>query len=203
METRTLALGKDAGMKWRRSDNNRFTDLMRPHFDALYKAARRLTLCPADAEDLVQDVCLKAHLRIDELEQIEYQRAWLLKILYHRFIDIQRTRERSPVDMAETGADSHDPEHMTPDGLRPDDLVEREMRLDRIAWAMGILNSEASSLLALHDIEGFSLQELRDLTGLPVGTIKSRLHRTRSKLGRLLSNEELLKPVLTIVGSKK
>lgn len=196
-------MGKVAGMSFRRTDNSRFTELVRPHFDALFAAARRLTVSAADAEDLVQDVCLKAHLRIDELETIEFRRAWLLKILYHRFIDIQRTRNRSPVDMADTGADSHDPEHMTPDGSRPEDLVEREMRVDKIIRAMGILNSEASSLLALHDIEGFSLQELKTLTGLPEGTIKSRLHRTRSRLGRLLSNEAIQKPVLTVVGSKK
>lgn len=195
-------MGNVAGMT-SRADNSRFSDLVRPHFDALFAAARRLTVCAADAEDLVQDVCLKAHLHIEELETIEFRRAWLLKMLYHRFIDIQRTRERSPVDMADTGADSHDPENIIPDESRPDDLVEREMRVDKIIRAMSILNSEASSLLALHDIEGFSLRELRKLTGLPEGTIKSRLHRTRSRLGRLLSNEAIQKPVLTVVGSKQ
>lgn len=190
-------------MSFRRAEDSRFAELLRPHFDALFAAARRLTVSAADAEDLVQDVCLKAHLHIDELETIEFRRAWLLKILYHRFIDIQRARDRSPVDMADTGADSHEPEHMAPDAVRPEDLVEREMRVDKIVRAMSILNSEASSLLALHDIEGFSLQELKDLTGLPVGTLKSRLHRTRARLGRLLSNELMQRPVLTVVGSKK
>jgi RNA polymerase sigma factor (sigma-70 family) len=160
-------------MSFRRTDSSRFAELVRPHFDALFAAARRLTVSAADAEDLVQDVCLKAHLHIDELETIEFRRAWLLKILYHRFIDIQRTRDRSPVDMADTGADSHDPELISPDGARPEDLVEREMRVDKI------------------------------VTGLPEGTLKSRLHRTRARLGRLLSNEAMQKPVLTVVGSKK
>ena len=196
-------MGDVAGMSWRRTDNSRFAELVRPHFDALFAAARRLTASNADAEDLVQDVCLKAHLRIDELETIEFPRAWLLKMLYHRFIDIQRSRGRSPVDMAETGTDSNDPDRLSPEGTRPDELVEREMRVDRIVRAMGILNSEATSLLALHDIEGFSLAEIRELTGLPEGTIKSRLHRTREKLGRLLSNEAIAKPVLTVVGGKK
>ena len=190
-------------MKWLGSDKNRFAELIRPHFDALYIAAQRMTRSVADAEDLVQDVCLKAHMHIDELEKVEYQRAWLLKILYHRFIDIQRTRERSPVDMAETGADSNDPDFMGRDGSRPDDLVEREKRLETIFRAMEILGHEASSLLALHDIEGFSLEELRQVTGLPEGTLKSRLHRTRSRLGRLLSNQDIHKPVLTVVGGKK
>ena len=83
-------------MSRRTSRRSRFAALVQPHFDALYGAARRLALSPSDAEDLVQDVCLKAHTHIDELEKIEFQRAWLLKTLYHRFIDIQRSRERSP-----------------------------------------------------------------------------------------------------------
>ena len=149
-------MGDVAGMSTRRPDNNRFAEIVRPHFDSLFAAARRLTASAADAEDLVQDVCLKAHLHIDELEQIEFQRAWLLKILYHRFIDIQRSRDRSPVDMAETGTDSNDPDRLSPAGSRPDELVEREMRVDRIVRAMGILNNEATSLLALHDIEARS-----------------------------------------------
>ena len=190
-------------MNWPGSDKNRFTELMRPHFDALYMAAQRMTPSAADAEDLVQDVCLKAHMHIDELETVEYQRAWLLKVLYHRFIDIQRTRERSPVDMAETGSESNDPDRIGRDESGPDNLVERERRLETIFRAMEILGHEASSLLALHDIEGFSLQELRQVTGLPEGTLKSRLHRTRSRLGRLLSNQDFHKPVLTVIGGKK
>ena len=196
-------MGDVARMSKRRSDNTRFAEIVRPHFDALFAAARRLTASAADAEDLVQDVCLKAHLRIDELEKIEFRRAWLLKILYHRFIDVQRARDRSPVDMSDTGTDSNDPDRLSPSGTRPDELVEQEIHVERIVRAMRILNNEATSLLALHDIEGFSLAEISELTGLPIGTIKSRLHRTRQKLGRLLSSGAIAKPVLTVVGGKK
>jgi DNA-directed RNA polymerase specialized sigma24 family protein len=68
---------------------------------------------------------------------------------------------------------------------------------------MGILNKDDCSLLALHDIEGYSLDELQQLTGLKTGTIKSRLYRTRSKLGRLLSSEALQQPILKVVGGKE
>ena len=187
----------------RQTSEQRFRALIEPHFGALFAAAQRLTRDAADAEDLVQDVCLKAFQDLDALEGIEYRRAWLLKTLYYRFIDIQRSRDRSPVDRAETGTDSVDPERLTGGAMQPDDILEREMRIDVLVRAMEIIGKEASSLLALHDIEGFSLVELEALTGLPVGTIKSRLYRTRSKLGRLLSNENMHKPVLTLVGGKK
>ena len=84
-------------MSRRTSGRSRFAALVQPHFDALYGAARRLALSPSDAEDLVQDVCLKAFESIDELENIEFRRAWLLKVLYHKFVDRQRKRARRSI----------------------------------------------------------------------------------------------------------
>ena len=190
-------------MSRRTSQRSRFAALVQPHFDALYGAARRLALSPSDAEDLVQDVCLKAFESIDELENIEFRRAWLLKVLYHKFVDRRRAQARSPVDQADTGADSLNPEGMAWNELRPEELVDKDARVALIIRAMGILGEEECSLLALRDIEEYSLEELHKLTGLPTGTIKARLHRTRSKLGRLLSNKDLQKPILKIVDNKR
>jgi len=141
--------------------------------------------------------------RIDELERIEFCRAWLLKVLYHKFVDRQRAKARSPVDQADTGADSFSPEGLPRSEPRPDEQIDRDARATLIIRAMAILNDEDISLLALRDIEEYSVEELQQLTGMPAGTIKSRLHRTRSKLGRLLSNKELRQPALEIVGGKK
>jgi len=189
-------------MSRRRSDKDRYTALMRPHFDALYAAALRLVASRADAEDLVQDVSVKAFLHIDELAAMDYPRAWLLKILYHQFVDGRRAQRRTPVDMADTGEESQEPERTMDGGARPDDVLYREQRLAQVSRALGILDRESGSLLALHDIEGYSVEELQQMTGMPAGTIKSKLHRTRSKLGRLLSNEAIARPRLTVVGSK-
>lgn len=184
------------------SQRNRFETLIRPHFDALYAAACRLTLSTIDAEDLVQDVCLKAYLRLDELEQIEYQRAWLLKVLYHLFIDRQRSNQRSPVDMADTGIDSEEPDIVADFAWQPEEIVDLEKRVERVLNAMRRLDKEQCALVALHDVEGLTIDELQDLTGMPAGTIKSQLHRTRKKLGRLLSNDAAFRPHLKIMGGK-
>lgn len=185
------------------SPSTRFDRVVRPHFDALYAAARRMTLSPDDAEDLVQEVCIKAFEKLDELEKIEFPRAWLLKVMYYRFIDSTRTAGRSAVDAAWTGADSVEPDHMESSEDRPDDVVEREQRIEQILRAMRCLNAEQCALVAMHDVEGLSIDELCQLTGQPAGTIKSQLHRTRRKLGRLLSNEAVTRPQLKIVGGKK
>jgi RNA polymerase sigma-70 factor (ECF subfamily) len=175
---------------------------MCPHFDALYAAARRMSMSSTDAEDLVQEVCVKTFLRLDEFEQIKYQYAWLLKVLYHQFIDMQRNRERSAMGKADTGTESMDPDNFSEASEQPDDLVDRENRVGQILKAMAILGKDNCSLVALHDVEGLTLQELHEMTGKPIGTIKAQLHRTRAKLGRLLSNDAISKPHLKVVGGK-
>ena len=189
-------------IKRRESDSNRFDILLRPHFDSLYAAARRMTLSSADAEDLVQDVSVKAFLRLDEFEQIEYPYAWLLKVLYHQFIDMQRARERSAMSKADTGIESVDPDSVSEYSQQPDEMLDQEMHVERILQAMAILGNDCCSLVALHYVEGLTLQELHEMTGKPIGTVKAQLHRTRAKLGRLLLNDALTKPHLKVVGGK-
>lgn len=185
------------------SHRDRFETLVRPHFDALYAAAHRMTLSPHDAEDLVQDVCLKAFARLDELEHIEFRRAWLLKVLYHEFMDNQRRKRCSPVDIAPTGAESDEPDLIAEGTAQPFELVHRKQRIERVLQAMRCLNADQCALVAMRDVEGLSINELCTLTGMPAGTIKAQLHRTRMKLGRLLSNDAIARPHFKVIGGKQ
>ena len=167
----------------------KFESLLKPHFDSLYASARRLTPTTADAEDLVQDVVLKAFQKLDEFERIEYPRAWLLKMTYHTFVDQQRKAQRSPVLTAPTGQDSSDPDELRATSFIPDDAAERELQATRIMMAMRRIDDETAALVVLRDVEGLSISELEALTRLPSGTIKAKLHRGRTRLGRLLAAE--------------
>lgn len=182
--------------------SERFEALMAPHFDALYKAARRMTLSPDDAEDLLQEVCITVLNRLEQVERVEYPRAWLIRVMYNRFIDDTRRMSRSPFDYASTGEASDEPDEIAAETARPEELVGRDQEIERILRAMRCLNPEQCSLVAMHDVEGISIDELSGLTGMPAGTIKSQLHRIRKKLGRLLSNKEIGRPQLKIVGGK-
>lgn len=182
------------------SGRDRFEALVRPHFGALFAAARRMTVSPHDAEDLLQEVCITAYERLDELEDIEYPRAWLLKVMYNRFIDGRRRSDRSPVDNAPTGAESQEPDLSAAPGAGPEELVDRDQRVHRVLRAMRCLNADHCALIAMHDVEGVSIEELCRLTGLPAGTIKAQLHRTRMKLGRLLSGDRMARPQLKVIG---
>jgi RNA polymerase sigma-70 factor (ECF subfamily) len=184
----------------RDSLKTRFEAVLRPHFDTLYAAARRMTLSPVDAEDLVQDVALKAFEKLDELEKIEFQRAWLLRVMYNKFIDEQRSAKRSPIDQAATGLESEEPDDYERSDWLPEEMLDREIRVTRILMAMKRLDSESAALVALRDIEGLTIAELEEMTGSPSGTIKSKLHRSRARLGRLLSSDATLTPDLKAVG---
>jgi RNA polymerase sigma-70 factor (ECF subfamily) len=175
---------------------------MQPHFDALYGAARRMAMSPADAEDLLQEVCITAFARLEELETIRYPRAWLLKVMYNRFIDDRRKDRRSPLANAcsDDEADTGRREICAPDAAAPDRQLETDQRAEAILEAMRLLDAEHCALVAMHDIEGFDIAELSRITGAPEGTIKARLHRTRQKLGRLLARQQKAPPNLKVVG---
>jgi RNA polymerase sigma-70 factor (ECF subfamily) len=193
------AVSKIINIRGRESDHERFERLIQPHFDALYRAASRLAMRPEDAEDLVQEVCVKAFVRLSDLETIEHRQAWLLRVLYNVFIDGIRRDKRSPhaetqtVDEVDLPGDPN---------LQPEVAAERMISLDMLWSAMNILNKEHCALLALHDIDGYTTSELASLSGLTESSIKSRIHRTRIKLGRLLKREVSGRPHLSLVGTQ-
>lgn len=180
-------MSKIPGLSSRETDHARFERLLSPHFNALYSAAFRLAGDSADAEDLVQEVCMKAFTKLSDLEAMEYRQAWLLRVLYNVFIDGVRRNARSP----HSDALSEDSVVLKSDPrIEPENEADRLFDRDRLQRAMQVLNHEHCTLLALHDIDGYSVRELASLTGLTESNIKSRLHRTRARLGRLLKRDE-------------
>lgn len=186
------------------SRNHRFQKLMEPHFEALYRAARRLSATEADAEDLLQDVFVKALDHLDELAGMQYPKAWLLRVTYNRFVDQERQRQRSPqafVDRAdEKSVDGGTAAIAAGSEWEPDQVLDGHIHLMRIRKAMSLLDHKQCALVAMHDIEGMTIDELSEITGMPTGTVKSQLHRTRARLGRLLANDPAMRPRLAAVG---
>ena len=165
------------------SEAGRFAKLVRQHYASLYRAAYRLTRSAADAEDLVQEVCTRAYPRFGEIEGLEQPRGWLFRVLYRLYIDSRRRYERTNVRAIADGED------FVSDEPGPAEEADRALDRFRLEVAWQHLNSEQRLLLALHDVEGYTLAEVQSLTGLKEGTIKSRLHRARVRLGRLLRRE--------------
>lgn len=177
----------------------RFEELMRAHYTTLYRAAYRLTRSVDDAEDLVQEVCVRAFPRLEEIERLDQPRAWLLRVLRRIFIDQTRRYERRHVDSLETVEQGA----MAADAPGPYEETESAQRSERLARAWQRLDKDNRSLLALHDVEGYSLAEMMVITGLKEGTLKSRLHRARVKLGRLLGGDKEQAASLSEAGVKR
>lgn len=168
-----------------------FEDLIRPQVEYLYRLAWRFTGSVADAEDLLQDVLLKLFPRTQEMLAIQKLRPWLAKVMHNQYVDTVRQRARSPVLELVAGGDAdEDPLDRMPatrDG--PEERAERSGQRDRILAAVRQLNPEQRAIIAMHDVEGYSLEELEKMLETPIGTLKSRLHRGRQRLRALLPME--------------
>jgi RNA polymerase sigma factor (sigma-70 family) len=168
-----------------------FEDLLRPQVEYLYRLAWRFTGSVADAEDLVQDVLLKLYPRTQEMLAIQRLRPWLARVLYHQYVDSVRQHARSPILELVGGTDSdEDPLDKVPATTEgPEEHAERIGSRERILAALRQLNAEQRAVIAMHDVEGYSLEELEDMLETPLGTLKSRLHRARQRLRTLLAME--------------
>ena len=166
-----------------------FDTLLRPHLERLYRLAFRLAGRKAEAEDLFQDVLLKAFARLDDLLEVREPGAWLCRVMYNHFIDNRRRFARARlvrVEEAQLPGQSVESLPGDLDPLRDAERLDNIMQLDR---ALAMLSDEHRLVVLLHDVEGYKLEEIHQITGDPVGTIKSRLHRARSRLREFLATE--------------
>ena len=118
------------------SEADRFAALVREHYYALHRAAYRLTRSTVDAEDLVQEVCVRAYPRLGVIEQLEQPRGWLLRVLYRLFVDLRRRYERTHVRAIDEEED-----FVSGD---PGPLEEADRALDR--WRIEDLRRELDAI---------------------------------------------------------
>lgn len=155
-----------------------------PTIRSLYNFAYRLTLDEDDARDLVQDTYLRALRFIDSFKKGTNAKAWLFRILKNGFINEYRKKRREPVKVdyqeVEEFYNSEDSgKTITPD-LRVDML--RNLVGDEISGALNALDVEFKTVIILCDLEGFKYEEIAGILDIPVGTVRSRLHRARQLL---------------------
>ncbi len=172
------------------SDQNRsatFERLLRPHLDRLYRFAYRLTGSKAEAEDLFQDVLVKLYTKLDDLVEVEQPGPWVSRVLYNHFIDDRRRFARQRLVSVDEGQLPPGGVDSMPGPDSPEHDAERFDEITRLANALSELSENHRIVVLLHDSEGYKLKEIQDITGDPVGTLKSRLHRARARLRELLS----------------
>ncbi len=181
----------EMAMLQRRKQRRDFENTALPHLGSLYGAAFRLTRNPRDAEDLVQDVVLRAYRFWDSFEPESNCKAWLFKILTNTFINqYQKTRRhREVLSAALTEQETTDGVLVHEGALAQRDpegiLLDRSVSED-VARALEDLPADFRLAVVLCDVEGFSYKEIADIMDCPVGTVMSRLHRGRRLLRQSL-----------------
>jgi RNA polymerase sigma-70 factor, ECF subfamily len=160
-----------------------------PYLDKLYPAALRLTGNRADAEDLVQETFTKAYAAFGQF-QLGNMGGWLHRILTNTFISGYRKRQHEPQFVAVSQVWDGE---LTPPGYQPSaglaaaetEILER--RPDpHLVRTLRALSQDLRTVVYLADIEGYAYREIAQVTGTPMGTVRSRLHRARRELRDLL-----------------
>ena len=155
--------------------------------DSLYRAARRLTRVPADAEDLVQETYLKAFRAAGQFEPGTNLKAWLFTILHNTARNRARDRARDTVaidsEFVDRAADAPAPAGRSLDaGETPESLLLRETLAPELQAAIDELPEQFRQAVWLRDVEEFSYAEIASMLSIKVGTVMSRISRGRHLL---------------------
>jgi len=161
-----------------------------PHVNSMYNFAYRLTFDEDDSKDLVQDTYLKAYRFIDSFERGTNAKAWLFRILKNSFINDFRKKSKQPakVDYQEVESyyNSDDVDVPMTADLRVDAL--KDMIGDEVSIALNSLAVDFRTVIILCDLEGFTYEEMAKILDIPIGTVRSRLHRARNLLKEKLQS---------------
>lgn len=161
-----------------------FTEVALSYLNQLYFAAQRLTGNSADADDLVQETYELAFQHYGELRSVAHCRAWLYRILHRQAVTRYRRQHSGPqLVLIDGGADDY--EYEKPQTVLGGDTLQ-QISLQEVRSAIDALPSDQRIAVTLCDIEGFTYGEIADITETPVGTVRSRIARARSKLMRKL-----------------
>lgn len=157
-------------------DLRSFEQLVERYRDVVYRVVARVT-GDDDADDVTQDVFLRAYHRLDRFRAEGPFRAWLLQIAHNAALSHAGRRKFGAVPL-----DVLEDEPPAEARGTPADEVESRERRRRLDTKVKALSPRHRAVLVLRDIEGFSYEEIAQVTEAPVGSVKARLHRARGEL---------------------
>ena len=160
-----------------------FGILVRKYQDRLFNSMVHLLRNQSDAEDVVQDAFLLALRKLDSFQGNSQFYTWLFRIARNTAISKLR-RKKPTVSLESSGSEQR--LDFPDDGPAVSDEMERRERQTGLMRAMDMLSSEHREILILREMEEQNYETISEILDLPVGTVRSRLHRARSQLKELL-----------------
>lgn len=173
-----------------REKNDVFNNEFMPHMDVLYNFAYRLTFNEDEAKDLVQDTFMKSFRFINSFQKGTNAKAWLFRILKNSFINDYRKKSKEPAKVdyqdVEGYYNSEKTDKVITTDLRVDSL--KGMLGDEITNGLNALAVDFRTVIILCDLEDFTYEEMSKILDIPIGTVRSRLHRARNLLKEKLES---------------
>ena len=160
-----------------------FEDQAVAEVDALHRLARRLTRDATRADDLVQETFARALKSWTKFEPQAFGiKPWLLRMMYNLHLNRADRERRQPVAMADEALAAVPDDGADLTSELPIDPADFQAMDQELVRAIEGLPTDARVVLLLWAVEGFSYKEIAETTGVPIGTVMSRLHRARQRL---------------------
>lgn len=160
-----------------------FGHLIRKYQDRLYNGMVHILRDQAEAEDVVQDAFILAMTRLDSFQGNSQFFTWLYRIAYN--VAITRLRRKKPT-VSIHGNENTLQLTLPDEGPAPDSRLSQQESASQLMLAMERLTEEHRSILVLREMEELEYEAISEILDLPVGTVRSRLHRARSQLKLML-----------------
>lgn len=165
-----------------------FEEIAIPHMDALYAYGLHLTNDSEEASDLLQETYLKAFRFFHSFQKGTNCKAWLFQIMKNSFINRYRKQTREPAKVRYDDVEEYF------ESIRSDEISLSSLEKvlfdnnlgDEVSKALQVLPDVFREVLVLSDIEELSYEEIAQIIGCPIGTVRSRLHRARKIMFTLL-----------------
>ncbi|MDR3587528.1 MAG: RNA polymerase sigma factor [Desulfosporosinus sp.] len=164
--------------KVRAGDKESFAIFVKSYTPYVYRTAFAFLHDSVEAEDISQEIFIKIHRSISQLNDLHAFNSWLKKIITHSCLDHLKKQVPTPIPDPELDLKFHDTS------------LNWDQHLD-ILEALRSLKTEYRETLVLREWEGYSYEEIANILGIPVGTVKSRIYTARMQLRIILSEGQL------------
>ena len=166
-----------------------FGELVLRHQDRLFNSVARILDNPEDAADAVQDAFINAYVSLGSFKGDAEFFTWLYRIAFNTAVSLKRRRKQLvSLDGARDGEAAIDPADDSPES-RPGAALQRSEEEAVLQSALNRLSADHRTVLVLKDIDGLKYEEIAEIMGVPVGTVRSRIHRARLELREFLEPE--------------
>ncbi|MBE0564357.1 MAG: sigma-70 family RNA polymerase sigma factor [Krumholzibacteria bacterium] len=172
----------------KRGEEDAFREILERYRGPIYNLCYRMSRNPEDARDLGQEVFIKVFSLLDRFDEEYAFSSWLFRIATNHCIDhLRRNRLRFLSLDGTVGQDGQEYEFQIPSELPgPDQVLQRKEALEKLEEVIAELPPHYKAITLLRHDQQLSYEEIADVLGLPLGTVKARIHRARNLVQQML-----------------